>query len=255
MHVHHTEKLGKPSTCSASLIFTYLKYASTSIASDNYYINRRKNITIYTMSSSITNVAIPMQNMASTSTSDPAFRISATVPSASAQTPIPPARANMSTTLSPHSWRRYFGICPSKSLKEIILVDICGCNFFLAVAALVIAGVTFVYGYCAYQLQKWTGLKDYIEYCKDNLVSWLRWLTNFELCWPWSEHVTSNILRIVWTSFGKRTGPPTLYYYSVAHTLPTDTEMASFFGECHQEYCSQDFVFVHTTSRSLQLSS
>lgn len=60
---------------------------------------------------------------------------------------------------------------PTRRLRKVILRDICGCNFYLAAAALIIGIVTFVAGLFSIQLQQWTSLKDYLEYCQAEVVS------------------------------------------------------------------------------------
>jgi hypothetical protein len=44
-------------------------------------------------------------------------------------------------------------------------------NAVLTVVGLTLTVAGLIYGYEAYRLQQWTSIKDYFEYCKDNVVS------------------------------------------------------------------------------------
>lgn len=44
-------------------------------------------------------------------------------------------------------------------------------NICIAVTGVTLTAAGLVYGYEAYRLQRWTSIKDYLEYCKENLVS------------------------------------------------------------------------------------
>lgn len=60
-----------------------------------------------------------------------------------------------------------------KNVKKALL----DWNLYIAIAGLIIASITFAAGLYALQLQTWTGAKDYLEYCNDNMVGILLMVT------------------------------------------------------------------------------
>lgn len=65
----------------------------------------------------------------------------------------------------------------SKTLKKVISRYTPGWNALFTLAGLVVAITGIVYGCDAYRYQRWTSIKDHLEYCKDNMVSFQPFLT------------------------------------------------------------------------------
>lgn len=85
-------------------------------------------------------------------------------PSGAANNPTPPAAAGS----PPHNQNN--GSRTSRIRKSIVR-QCCNCDLQVAAAGLLVAVVFGVPAYLAFDLTKWTARKDYLEYCKENLVS------------------------------------------------------------------------------------